>query len=219
MLNFCPVHPSLHGWGEGGYPALCSVQARLCLSTCFFAVSGTYFPPYAMLFRMVEGMVKYWSCCSPAEAVFSLVSASTGWKTCNLTTYRLYNQCRSRHECAPSCRHMGILRLNRKISTDVRKSNSVSELLWSQLSSVSTNWTSEPPLYPSPAVVCVPFPRLAFSLSASLPQNRREALPQKGSRYGKMLIYSDIMAMEAIKGLQKKMKDIFLVVLFSIKCF
>lgn len=115
-------------------------------------------------------------CCLQLGAVFSLVRASARWKRCNLTAYRLYNWCRSWHECVPSCRHAEILRLNRKISTGVRKSNSVSELLWSQLSSVSTNWTSEPLLCPSPAAS---FPTSDFqSLRITFPKQERGTLSE-----------------------------------------
>lgn len=156
------------------------------------------------------------SCFSPADSVFSLASASTGWQRCNLTTYGLYNWCRSRHECVPSCRHVGILRLKRKISIDVRNSDSLSELLWSQLSSVSTNWTSEPALCRQRSVSLSRIWCLVFV--HHFPKTG-DAQPQRGGRCGKMLLYSDIMAMEAIKGLQKTTKDIFWVVLFSIKWY
>lgn len=122
-------------------------------------------------------------CCLQLGAVFSLVRASARWKRCNLTAYRLYNWCRSWHECAPSCRHAEILRLNRKISIDVRKSNSVSELLWSQLSSVSTNWTSEPLLCPSPAAS---FPTSDFqSLRITFPKRERGTLSEGESLWKK----------------------------------
>lgn len=155
-------------------------------------------------------------CCLQLGAVFSLVRASARWKRCNLTAYRLYNWCRSWHECAPSCRHAEILRLNRKISIDVRKSNSVSELLWSQLSSVSTNWTSEPLLCPSPAAS---FPTSDFqSLHIAFPKQEMGTLSE-GESLWKNASLLGIKAMEVTKGLQKTMKDILLVVLLYTKFF
>lgn len=56
-------------------------------------------------------------------------------------------------------------------------------------------------------------------VSALVPQNRRKARARRGGCCAKTLARSDITAVEAMKGLQKTMEGILLVLWFYIKCY
>lgn len=98
----------------------------------------------------------------PSRSRLQLGECKHWVERCNLTSYMLYNWCRSRHECVPSCRHLGILRLNRKLSIDIRRAIQFLtsfDLSWVQFHKLGFRAS----LCPSPAVVCVPFLHVALS--------------------------------------------------------
>lgn len=120
--------------------------------------------------------------------------------------------------CTQLCGHMGTLRLNSKISMGVGKSTLVCEFLWSQLSSFSKHWTSELLLCLSPQRSVSPS-CIWLSVSVHHFPKWERSTASEGEPLWKNAGLHHIMAMEAIKELQKTTRDILLEVLFSIKHF